>query len=266
VIRLKINTPRWHGVPFILKAGKALNERKAEIRIQFKDAPAADYLFAGEACPRNELVMRMQPHEAVYLKTNVKSPGFSAEPVQAELSVDYETRFFAHQSESSNPDAYTRLILDVLQGKHGAFVRDDELRRAWEIFTPILQTIETTKVRPIVYKHGSRGPVEADQFIELHAGYVRNLDYVFYEDSPADGRDHSKDVPPTPSDKSGIGIPEDELCDIGLYGLAVMVRSLCRMLIRYFPTRRFLTHSTLLAGTKLCLEHGGTRVQSVRRK
>jgi glucose-6-phosphate 1-dehydrogenase len=54
-IRLFINTPRWHGVPFILKAGKALNERKAEMRIQFKDAPAAEFLFDGEVCPRNEL-------------------------------------------------------------------------------------------------------------------------------------------------------------------------------------------------------------------
>ena len=55
MIRLFINTPRWHGVPFILKAGKALNERKAEMRIQFKDAPGAYYLFKGEATPRNEL-------------------------------------------------------------------------------------------------------------------------------------------------------------------------------------------------------------------
>jgi glucose-6-phosphate 1-dehydrogenase len=78
--------------------------------------------------------MRMQPSEAVYMKTNVKSPGFTARPIQSELEVNYDTRYFAHNKES-NPDAYTRLILDVLQGKQGAFVRDDELRRAWEIFT-----------------------------------------------------------------------------------------------------------------------------------
>jgi glucose-6-phosphate 1-dehydrogenase len=55
VVRLFINTPRWHKVPIILKAGKALNERKAEMRIQFHDAPAAEFLFAGADCPRNEL-------------------------------------------------------------------------------------------------------------------------------------------------------------------------------------------------------------------
>lgn len=54
-MRLKINNPRWHGVPIILKAGKAMNERKAEMRVQFKDAPAAGYLFEGQNCPRNEL-------------------------------------------------------------------------------------------------------------------------------------------------------------------------------------------------------------------
>lgn len=96
VVRLNINNPRWAGVPIILKAGKALNERKAEMRIQFHDAPAGDFLFDGKNCPRNELVMRMQPKEAIWMKTNVKSPGFCAEPVQSELEVNYNTRFFAH--------------------------------------------------------------------------------------------------------------------------------------------------------------------------
>jgi glucose-6-phosphate 1-dehydrogenase len=182
---LKIHTPRWHNVPIILKAGKALNERKAEIRIQFKDAPAAEFLFQGTKCPRNELVMRMQPNEAVYLKTNVKSPGFHAVPIQSELEVNYDTRYFDRKDlsipESSNPDAYTRLILDVYQGKHASFVRDDELRRAWEIFTPVLHEIESSSypTKRIQYAPGSRGPKEADDFIEQHAGYVRNLDYDF---------------------------------------------------------------------------------------
>jgi glucose-6-phosphate 1-dehydrogenase len=80
VMKLKINTPRWHGVPIILKAGKALDEKKAEMRIQFKDAPAAEYLFQGQDCPRNELVLRLQPHEAVYMKTNVKSQDLPPNP------------------------------------------------------------------------------------------------------------------------------------------------------------------------------------------
>eukprot|EP00523_Entomoneis_sp_CCMP467_P002475 CAMPEP_0168759430 /NCGR_PEP_ID=MMETSP0724-20121128/22218_1 /TAXON_ID=265536 /ORGANISM="Amphiprora sp., Strain CCMP467" /LENGTH=1043 /DNA_ID=CAMNT_0008808351 /DNA_START=59 /DNA_END=3190 /DNA_ORIENTATION=+ len=218
-IRLFVNTPRWHGVPFIMKAGKALNERKAEMRVQFKDAPAADYLFQGTDTPRNELVMRMQPHEAMYMKTNVKSPGFTAKPVQSELEVNYDTRFFAHQKEA-NPDAYTRLILDVLQGKQAAFVRDDELRRAWEIFTPILHSIEKDGLQPIIYPQGGRGPPESDKFIADNAGYVRNEDYVFYEGSVARKSEGTNKQPSKSEPKKGY--TDDELCDVGLFGLAVM--------------------------------------------
>ena len=207
-----------------MKAGKALDERKAEIRIQFKDAPAATFLFQGEKIPRNELVMRMQPKEAMYLKTNVKSPGFSAKPIQSELEINYDSRFFAHQ-KASNPDAYTRLILDVVQGKQSAFVRDDELRRAWEIFTPVLQKIDTENVKPIIYQEGSRGPREADDFIEQRAGYVRELEYTY----------HSGDEPDKANQAvAAVGLPqqqysEEEKCDIGLYGLAVMVCCLVKV-------------------------------------
>jgi len=179
-VKLHVNTPRWQGVPFILKAGKALNERKAEIRIQFKDAPAADFMFYGDV-PRNELVMRMQPNEAIYMKTNFKSPGFSSSPLQGELEVNYDTRFFHNESGTSNPEAYTRLILNVIQGRQAAFVRDDELMRSWEIFTPILHKIETENIRPFPYKEGSRGPEGADPWILEKSGYIRNKAYKFYK-------------------------------------------------------------------------------------
>jgi len=221
MLKLNINTPRWAGVPFILKAGKALNERKAEIRVQFRDAPAASFLFPGQDVPRNELVMRMQPNEAVYMKTNVKSPGFASKPIQSELEVNYDTRFFAHTQES-NPDAYTRLIFDVLQGKQGAFVRDDELRRAWEIFTPLLHRIERENIRPIKYKQGGRGPQEADDFMNKVAGYVRNEDYVFYEGDVArksEGNTEKPSVNPKPTLPE---VAEEDKCDVGLWGLAVM--------------------------------------------
>jgi Glucose-6-phosphate dehydrogenase, C-terminal domain len=194
-------------------------------------------MFPGTtSIPRNELVMRLQPNEAVYLKTNVKSPGFAATPVQSELEVNYDSRFFAHSETGTNPDAYTRLILDVLLGKQAAFVRDDELRRAWEIFTPLLDQIETQNIRPIMYKPGSRGPDEADRFVEEKAQYIRNKEYVFYGSS--DGYDDSKAakkktaeigadaaVSATPVVEKTIRFDDTEKCDVGLYGLAVMVRS-----------------------------------------
>ena len=222
LVRMWINTPRWHGVPIILKAGKALDERKAEMRIQFKDAPAANYMFDGLKCPRNELVMRLQPNEAVYMKTNVKSPGFAAKPIQSELEVNYDSRFFEGAGKVANPDAYTRLILDVLQGKHASFVRDDELRRAWEIFTPLLHEIEKGAVRPVTYPFGGRGPPEADRFISEQAGYVRNEEYVFV-DAHGNVKTAQSGSPLAHQPASGLpDYPEDEKCDIGLWGLAVM--------------------------------------------
>ena len=153
------------------------------------------------------------------MKTNVKSPGFSVRPIQSELEVNYDTRFFSHTKES-NPDAYTRLILDVLQGKHAAFVRDDELRRAWEIFTPLLEKIEQQNVRPFVYKQGTRGPPESDEFIAKVAGYIRNDDYVFYEGDVTRKSEGIENIPSTAGPK--IKVEEDDMCDIGLFGLAVM--------------------------------------------
>jgi len=182
-IRCFVHTPRWAGVPFIFKAGKALNERKAEMRLQFKDVPAAPFMFDNK-CPRNELVIRMQPNECIYMKTNVKSPGFSGRPIQSELEINYNSRFFSQSNPNadSNPDAYTRLILDVLRGRSAGFVREDELRRSWEIFTPLLHKIERENIKPVIYKRGTRGPPEADVFINEKSGYVRNKDYVFFDD------------------------------------------------------------------------------------
>jgi len=124
---MNINNRRWDGVPFIMKAGKALDQRKAEIRIQFKDAPAVGFMFPGNPFSRNELVMRIQPDEAVYLKVSMKAPGLRTEPVTSELDMSYKSRF----AEAYNPDAYTRLLLETLRGKQATFVRSDELLESW---------------------------------------------------------------------------------------------------------------------------------------
>lgn len=176
-VRCFINNPRWAGVPIVFKAGKALNERKAEMRIQFKDAPAAEHLF-GTKVPRNEMVMKLQPVETIYMKSNIKTPGFSSAPIQSELEVKYDSRYFEHNKES-NPDAYSRLILDVLRGRSASFVRSDELIRAWEIFTPVLHQIDRENIRPNLYKCDSRGPEGADAWVNEKSGYVRNDDYVW---------------------------------------------------------------------------------------
>merc|ERR1712168_1210356 len=106
---LRINNERWDGVPFILKCGKALNERKAEVRIQYKDVPGD--IFKGESV-RNELVIRVQPNESVYCKVMTKSPGMSFSLQETELDLTYKSRY----RDARLPEAYERLILDVFVG------------------------------------------------------------------------------------------------------------------------------------------------------
>ncbi|XP_062141684.1 glucose-6-phosphate 1-dehydrogenase isoform X1 [Drosophila sulfurigaster albostrigata] len=156
---MKINNERWQGVPFILRCGKALNERKAEVRIQYQDVPGD--IFEGHT-KRNELVIRVQPGEALYFKMMTKSPGITFDIEETELDLTYEHRY----KDSYLPDAYERLILDVFCGSQMHFVRSDELREAWRIFTPILHKIEQEHTKPLPYVYGSRGPKEADRKCE----------------------------------------------------------------------------------------------------
>jgi len=160
---LWVNNERWEGVPFFLRCGKALNERKAEVRIQYRDVPGD--IFNGQL-KRNELVMRVQPGEAVYLKMMTKQPGMSFELDQTELDLTYKKRY----RDAVLPDAYERLILDVFAGSQMHFVRSDELAEAWRIFTPVLREIESAKEPPLPYRFGSRGPIQADHLVSKY-GY-----------------------------------------------------------------------------------------------
>jgi len=171
---LQVNNTRWRGTPFILKCGKALNERKTEVRIQFRLPPNG--LFADASA--NELVLRVQPGEAMYLKMTSKRPGLTNERAQVELDLSFKERF----AIGALPDAYERLILDVLRGDHNLFVRADELEAAWRIFTPVLHELEREKVSPEPYEFGTRGPASADEQAR-RAGFVRTAGYTW----PASG-------------------------------------------------------------------------------
>ena len=179
--QFEINNPRWDGVPFIMKAGKALDCRKGEIRIQLKNPPGHATMFDTEDLPHNELVIRVQPDEDIYMKMNVKMPGLRSIPMVTEMDLNYKNRF--PDLAADIPDAYTRLILDVLRGQQSAFVRNDELDAAWAIFTPLLHKLEqgddSQKTLPTPYEFGSRGPPEADAF--LSQIYVRS-NYTWTDD------------------------------------------------------------------------------------
>jgi glucose-6-phosphate 1-dehydrogenase len=102
-----------------------LNEAKVEVRIQFKDVTQGIF----KDITRNELVIRIQPSEAVYLKMNTKTPGLQTRAIATEMDLTYNRRF----ADAKIPEAYEALILDALQGDHSNFVRHDELDVAWKV-------------------------------------------------------------------------------------------------------------------------------------
>ncbi|KAJ1941083.1 Glucose-6-phosphate 1-dehydrogenase, partial [Linderina macrospora] len=178
---LHVDNDRWRGVPWVIKAGKALDEAKMVIRIQFKDMPNA--LFPSLA--RNELVLQVSPKESVYIKTIVKEPGLSTNLAMSELDLSYHKRY----QDLKIPDAYATLILDVLNGDHSNFVRSDELDEAWRIFTPLLHTIEKERVVPLPYEYGSRGPKGVDEFPIERAGYkMTGIEYHWQPKQSTQGK------------------------------------------------------------------------------
>ncbi|GAV30453.1 hypothetical protein PMKS-003967 [Pichia membranifaciens] len=164
-VALHVKNDTWEGVPVILKAGKALDESKVEIRIQFKPVETGIY----ENSARNELVIRIQPDEAMYLKMNIKVPGVANKVSISELDLTYKDRY---SSEFYIPQAYESLIKDCLEDDHSNFVRDDELDVSWSLFTPLLQYLEGPHgPQPALYPYGSRGPDGLADFVKRH-GYV----------------------------------------------------------------------------------------------
>ncbi|KAI3438309.1 hypothetical protein D9Q98_000743 [Chlorella vulgaris] len=161
-----INNARWDGVPFLLKAGKALANKAAEIRVQFRHVPGNLYrnkLGLDLDKATNELVIRIQPNEGIYLKVNNKVPGLGLRIDTTRLDLTYKSKY-----QATLPDAYERLILDCINGDRRLFIRNDELEVAWEKFTPVLKEIEDRGVQPELYPYGSRGPVGAHYLAAKH--------------------------------------------------------------------------------------------------
>lgn len=178
-IALHVDNDTWKNVPIILKAGKALNDSKVEIRIQFKKSVADIY----ENSSRNELVFRIQPDEAMYLKMNIKLPGVPNKVSVSDLDLTYKDRY---SKEFYIPEAYESLIYDALNDDHSNFVRNDELDISWALFTPLLHYLESDKgPSPELYPYGSRGPEGLHEFMRKHGyDYASNENYQWPVTTP----------------------------------------------------------------------------------
>ena len=157
-LKLYIDNWRWAGVPFYVRTGKRLPKRVTEIAIQFKPTPHAPFAGAENLEP-NVLVVRVQPEEGVSLKIGAKVPGSGFEIRSVNMDLLYGTAFLEEV-----PDAYQRLLLDLMLGDPTLFIRADETEGAWDILDPVIRSW-TGKEEVSFYPAGSWGPEEADELL-----------------------------------------------------------------------------------------------------
>ncbi|MFP5346155.1 MAG: glucose-6-phosphate dehydrogenase [Actinomycetes bacterium] len=159
-IKLAIDTRRWAGVPFYLRTGKRLGRRVTEIAVVFKRAPHLPFeSTATEELGQNALVIRVQPDEGVTLKFGSKVPGTAMEVRDVTMDFGY-----GHAFTESSPEAYERLILDVLLGDPPLFPRHEEVELSWMILDPI-EEYWAGRGQPEPYAAGSWGPESADEMM-----------------------------------------------------------------------------------------------------
>ena len=161
-LKAEVQTWRWAGVPFYLRTGKRLPSRVSEIVIQFREVPLSIFGPAGGFLAPNRLVIRLQPDEGVKLFLMIKDPGpggLRFREVPLNLS-------FAETFKGPNPDAYERLLMDVIRGNQALFMRRDEVEAAWVWADPILESWSRLGRVPDPYTAGGWGPSTAVALIE----------------------------------------------------------------------------------------------------
>ncbi|MFJ4682218.1 glucose-6-phosphate dehydrogenase [Streptomyces sp. NPDC088789] len=159
-VKLEIDNRRWAGVPFYLRTGKRLGRRVTEIAVVLQRAPHSPFdTEATEELGRNAIVIRVQPDEGVTVRFGSKVPGTSMEIRDVTMDFAYGESF-----TESSPEAYERLILDVLLGDANLFPRHQEVEESWKILDPI-EEYWAAHGRPAPYASGGWGPEEADEML-----------------------------------------------------------------------------------------------------
>ena len=158
-MKLHISNWRWNGTPFYLRTGKRLKARMSEIVVRFKEPPHSIF-EADTGQSANELSIRLQPNEGMDLKVTIKEPGPGGMRL---IDVPLDMTFAEALGEeiADSPDAYERLIMDVIRGNQTLFMRGDEVEAAWAWTDPIIEDWERRRDKPISYDPFSTGPEEA---------------------------------------------------------------------------------------------------------
>lgn len=159
-IKAEIQNWRWAGVPIFLRTGKRMKSRRSEIVIQFKPVPHSIFGDQTKVNP-NKLVIRLQPDEAVKLFMEIKEPGAGGLRLKTlPLNLSYADNFTVRY-----PDAYERLLMDVVRGNLGLFMRRDEVEAAWRWCDGILEAWAKTGQIAKPYFAGTDGPSASDRML-----------------------------------------------------------------------------------------------------
>jgi glucose-6-phosphate 1-dehydrogenase len=159
-LTLAVDTRRWAGVPFYLRAGKRLGRRVTEIAVMYKRPPHLPFqATATQELGQNALVIRVQPDEGITLRFGSKVPGTAMEVRDVTMDFAYGASF-----TEASPEAYERLLLDVLLGDPPLFPRHEEVELSWMILDPVIE-YWAAKGRPEPYGAGTWGPAAADAML-----------------------------------------------------------------------------------------------------
>ncbi|PXW33791.1 UNVERIFIED_CONTAM: glucose-6-phosphate 1-dehydrogenase [Williamsia faeni] len=162
-LALEVDSRRWAGVPFYLRTGKRLGRRVTEIALVFKRAPHLPFdQTMTEELSQNALVIRVQPDEGITLRFGSKVPGSSMEVRDVNMDFSYGQAF-----TESSPEAYERLILDVLLGVPSLFPVNAEVELSWQILDPVLEHWAASG-KPDGYEAGTWGPQSAEDMMARH--------------------------------------------------------------------------------------------------
>jgi glucose-6-phosphate 1-dehydrogenase len=171
-LKMFIDNWRWAGVPFYLRTGKRLPKRATEVAIQFKDVPHILFNDHPEVpLEPTVLSLRVQPEEGLSMRIASKLPGPKVRIYPVKMEFNYASSF-----GGQTPEAYERLLLDVMAGDATLFMRRDAVESAWRFVMPILEHWEAHRARDIPeYQCGTWGPIEADRIIEPDGRQWRRL-------------------------------------------------------------------------------------------
>jgi glucose-6-phosphate 1-dehydrogenase len=148
-LTLEINTANWRGVPITLQSGKALEAKRTEISVCFRQPEDS-------SSERNKLIFRIQPSEGITLRLETKQPGIHNTTAPADMSLDFASSFTSRPAE-----AYERVIVDAIRGDQTLFATSEEVIRSWEIIENVLQQWSHSDADLLPYPKGSRGPVDS---------------------------------------------------------------------------------------------------------